>query len=65
MTGDNSSSASPFAQPGVIYNAWTTQEGLESWFLRLAEFTTEGGGVRKKMRPYKKEIIILAMVWLR
>jgi uncharacterized protein YndB with AHSA1/START domain len=22
-----------------IYNSWTTQEGLESWFLRLAEFT--------------------------
>lgn len=25
-----------------IYNAWTTQEGLESWFLRMAEFTRNG-----------------------
>lgn len=25
-----------------IYNAWTTQKGLESWFLRMAEFTRNG-----------------------
>jgi uncharacterized protein YndB with AHSA1/START domain len=42
------------AQPGVIYNAWTTQEGLESWFLRLAEFTTEDGAVRKRNDAVQK-----------
>jgi uncharacterized protein YndB with AHSA1/START domain len=36
------------AQPSVIYNAWTTQEGLESWFLSLAQFTTPDGTLRKK-----------------
>jgi len=36
------------AEPTVIYNAWTTQEGLESWFLRLAEFQSADGGLRKR-----------------
>jgi len=36
------------AQPGDIYNAWTTQEGLERWFLRLAEFRTARGVLRKR-----------------
>ena len=36
------------ATPQAIYNAWTTQEGIESWFLRLAEFKTEDGVVRKR-----------------
>jgi uncharacterized protein YndB with AHSA1/START domain len=28
------------ADPQKIYDAWATQAGLESWFLRKAEFTT-------------------------
>jgi uncharacterized protein YndB with AHSA1/START domain len=35
------------AEPGVIYKAWTTQEGLESWFLRLAELRSADGGLRR------------------
>ena len=31
-----------------IYKAWTTQEGLESWFLRLAEFKSPDGMLRKR-----------------
>jgi len=34
-----------------IYNAWATQHGLESWFLRLAEFKTAGGKLRKRNEP--------------
>lgn len=26
-----------------LYYSWATQEGMESWFLRLCEFTTKGG----------------------
>ncbi len=29
-----------------IYNAWTSQNGLEHWFLRKAEFTTHDGKSR-------------------
>lgn len=36
------------AEPAVIYNAWTTQEGLESWFLRSAEFRSADGQLRKR-----------------
>ena len=32
----------------AIYDAWTTQQGLESWFLRLAEFKNAGGTLRQK-----------------
>jgi uncharacterized protein YndB with AHSA1/START domain len=31
-----------------IYEAWTTQQGLESWFLRLASFTKADGTLRLK-----------------
>jgi uncharacterized protein YndB with AHSA1/START domain len=31
-----------------IYDAWTTQAGLESWFLRKAEFSTPDGMKREK-----------------
>jgi uncharacterized protein YndB with AHSA1/START domain len=31
-----------------IYDAWTTQQGLESWFLRLAQFTKNDGSIRPK-----------------
>lgn len=34
-----------------IYTAWTTQQGLESWFLRLAEFSNAGGEKRKRNEP--------------
>ena len=36
------------APPKAIYDAWTTQHGLESWFLRLAEFTKTDGTLRSK-----------------
>ena len=36
------------ASPQEIFKAWSTQEGLESWFLRRAEFTTTDG--RRKGR---------------
>lgn len=32
--------------PQDVYNAWTTQTGLEQWFLRLAEFTSTAGKIR-------------------
>ncbi|MBI5857271.1 MAG: SRPBCC domain-containing protein [Sphingobacteriales bacterium] len=32
----------------AIYDAWATQQGLESWFLRLAQFTKADGTVRPK-----------------
>lgn len=31
-----------------IYNAWTTQEGIEKWFLSKAEFTNIEGNLREK-----------------
>jgi uncharacterized protein YndB with AHSA1/START domain len=34
-----------------IYNAWATQNGLESWFLRLAEFKTPVGSLRRRDQP--------------
>ena len=36
------------APPKAIYDAWATQQGLESWFLRLAQFTKADGTVRSK-----------------
>lgn len=38
----------------AIYAAWTTQQGLESWFLRLAEFTKPDGTARPKTSPVEK-----------
>lgn len=32
----------------AIYDAWATQQGLESWFLRLAQFTKPDGTIRPK-----------------
>jgi uncharacterized protein YndB with AHSA1/START domain len=31
-----------------IYDAWATQQGLESWFLRSAQFTKADGTLRSK-----------------
>ncbi len=36
------------ASAKAIYDAWTTQQGLESWFLRLAQFTKADGSLRPK-----------------
>lgn len=36
------------ASPKAIYDAWTTQQGLESWFLRLAQFTKTDGSTRPR-----------------
>jgi uncharacterized protein YndB with AHSA1/START domain len=36
----------------AIYDAWTTQQGLESWFLRLAQFTKADG----KQRPRNEHV---------
>lgn len=38
----------------AIYAAWTTQQGLESWFLRLAEFTKQDGSLRPKNSSIEK-----------
>ncbi len=34
--------------PKAVYDAWSTQQGLESWFLRLAQFTKANGSPRSK-----------------
>ena len=34
------------ATPQQVYDAWTTRYGLESWFLRKAEFKMPDGAVR-------------------
>ena len=36
------------ASAKAIYAAWTTQQGLESWFLRFAQFTKADGTPRTK-----------------
>jgi uncharacterized protein YndB with AHSA1/START domain len=35
----------------AIYHSWTTQEGLESWFLRQAAFTRKDGTTRDRHQP--------------
>ncbi len=35
----------------AIYEAWSTQQGLESWFLRLAQFSRADGTIRTKNSP--------------
>lgn len=34
-----------------LYWAWSTQEGIESWFLRKAIYTTQNGATRKPEEP--------------
>jgi uncharacterized protein YndB with AHSA1/START domain len=41
-------------EPSAIYNAWTTQEGLEGWFLSLAEFKSPQGVIRKRKEEFKQ-----------
>lgn len=38
----------------AIFKAWSTQEGLESWFLKLAEFKVPNGTIRKRNEPIQK-----------
>src|SRR3569833_1913704 len=38
-----------------IYKAWTTPAGLESWFLRIADFYTITGRLREKEESILKE----------
>src|SRR5688572_15397603 len=42
------------ADPQKIYDAWTTQAGLERWFLRKAEFAKPDGKVRDRNSPIEK-----------
>ena len=42
------------ASPQRVFEAWSTQEGLESWFLRKAEFTKPDGNKRKRNEPIQK-----------
>jgi len=42
------------ASPQSVYAAWSSQHGLESWFLRLAEFRTLGGNLKEKNATIEK-----------
>ncbi len=42
------------ASKEAIYEAWTSQEMLELWFLRLAEFTAPDGVVRGRFDKIEK-----------
>ena len=42
------------APPKSIYEAWTSQQGLETWFLRIAEFTKPDGTQRPRNSPIEK-----------
>lgn len=42
------------ASKASIYEAWTSQEMLELWFLRLAEFTRPDGTIRDRFHPVEK-----------
>ena len=37
-----------------IYAAWATQQGLETWFLRLAQFVKNDGTLRPRNSPIEK-----------
>jgi uncharacterized protein YndB with AHSA1/START domain len=38
----------------TLYEAWTTTEGIERWFLRSARFLTPEGRMRKRREPVRK-----------
>jgi len=42
------------AEAQEIFNAWSSQQGLERWFLRLAEFKNAEGSVRGKDEAVQK-----------
>ncbi len=37
-----------------LYHAWATRDGIESWFLRLSEFKSSTGEIRKADEPVEK-----------
>lgn len=39
----------------AIFDAWTTQQGLESWFLRMAQFTRTDGTQRQRNSTVEKD----------
>lgn len=39
------------ADPGRLYAAWATRAGIESWFLRLGEFTNGNGELLSSQQP--------------
>ncbi len=45
----------------TVYDAWSTQQGLESWFLRQASFTTAAGEPRS---PSEKLQIADSYIWM-
>ena len=44
-----------------VYNLISNRQGLESWFLRLAEFTTPDGGLRRNDAEIQKDDTYLWM----
>jgi uncharacterized protein YndB with AHSA1/START domain len=40
--------------PQSIYDAWSSQQGLESWFLRLAEFRSSSGKLKHNTAMIEK-----------
>ena len=42
------------APPQAIYDAWTSSEGIESWFLRKASFTSSSGILREGKDPIQE-----------
>jgi hypothetical protein len=50
------------ADPQKIYDAWATQAGLESWFLRKAEFI-KPGGVKRDRNSYIEKGDVYEWLW--
>ena len=42
------------ASPEKVFTAWSTPAGLESWFLRSAEFTGRDGKKRGRNEPFQE-----------
>ena len=42
------------AAPATVYQAWTTQDELEKWFLRKAEFVKPSGSMRNRNEAIEK-----------
>lgn len=42
------------AAPEKLYSLWATRSGMEYWFLRLSEYKTPGGDLRKDNEPAQK-----------
>ena len=41
-----------------LYKAWVTRAGIESWFLRMGEFSEANGSLLQMIPRFKKEINI-------